>query len=167
MGIFTWTDARKKCVRGKNGEFKDSDICMYGHFCKIVCPDDSVISTDYYNGYGTFGGTDVYEVVVDWNREDLKAIAERKKTDFFGEQLWEIAIKYADGASEDEVTEYVEEKAAEGKLPEYLISDWKRNLGIMIACDDEDNASLRYPIKITRTVEKVRYEDLYPSWNTQ
>ena len=166
MGIFTWTDARLN-LANRDGEYKDSEICMYGEYCKIVCPDDSVIATTYYHGDGMFGCTDAYDVVVDWNRDDLKAIAERKKNDSFDKELYDIAIMYADGSSEEDVTRYVKKQVKEGKMSPYLIDEWKRNIGIMLCCDDEDNLALKYPLKITRTKEEVKYKDLYPSFNTQ
>ena len=42
--------------------------------------------------------------------------------------------------------------------------DHDREIGIDIACDDEDNARLQYPIKITHDVTAV-YEDCQPSEN--
>lgn len=38
-------------------------------------------------------------------------------------------------------------------------SDWKRILGIAVACYDEQNAALKYPIKIAST-NQCKYEDL-------
>lgn len=40
--------------------------------------------------------------------------------------------------------------------------DYKRTIGIILACNDEDNASLRYPIKITYDKYAV-YEWCAPS----
>lgn len=168
MGIFTWTDARLKSPERRDYEYRRRDLVEYGSYGKIVCPDNTVYETECYDGYGSFGGKDAYELVVEWNREDLKSIfttiVDCKK---FGRKLAGIAARFAEGASDEEIREDVRKQVAEGTLSEFLVSDWKRNIGIAISCDDKDNASLRYPIKIVNTRESVRYENLYPSRSTQ
>ena len=77
-----------------------------------------------YGGYGLFGGHDIYELVVDWNRKYLE---EYRKDETF---------------KCDWLQKYKSVKKAFGELS-------KRGVGISIACYDEDNAKLRYPIKIT------------------
>lgn len=167
MGIFTWTDAIRAPRMKNKWDYRDEDIIGYGGFAKIVCPDDTEITTTYYHGDGMFGFTDAYEVVVDWNIADLVEIAERKREDDFGKQLYELAVMYGNGESEAQVSRKAKKLYEAGKIPHYLIAEWKRNIGIMLCCENEDNDSLKYPLKITRTKEKVLYKDLVPSYNTQ
>ena len=39
----------------------------------VPCPDGSVIYESCYQGYGVFGGHDIYELAADWNRSSLSA----------------------------------------------------------------------------------------------
>ena len=77
---------------------------------------------------------------------------------FFGESFIPIALAYADDDM-DKVNSIVEKYAEQ--CGEWIKKDWKRNIGIMLACEDEDNDSLRYPIKITRN-KKANKE--YSAW---
>ncbi len=169
MGIFTWTDAAvQNPKRNKSGFYRRKDILEYGKFGKIVCPDNTEIPEEHYGGYGMFGSKDAYEVVAEWNREELPEIFRKIVSEnAFGSGLAEIASLFASGASDNEVSDFIKASVEAGKYPEYLITDWKRNLGIAIACDDRRNSSLRFPLKITTKREKVQYNDLYPSKSTQ
>jgi len=40
--------------------------------CVLVCPDDSVIEEDFYEGYGVFGGRDAYALLAKWNDPNLE-----------------------------------------------------------------------------------------------
>ena len=58
------------------------------------------------------------------------------------------------------------EKAAkqeEGKIP--LANEWKRTIGIAIACNPPEPCP--YPIKIIRSEKSWKYQELYPSKITQ
>ncbi len=167
MGFFTFTDARVKARRyGRYGEYARKDKIEYSKYAKVVCPDNSVIEEDYYDGYGHFGTYDIYDLVVDWNKEDLPNID--RTGHVFYKQLAPIITYYIQSDYDDsKTTEYVIRLVKEGEIANYLVEDWKRNIGILLACEDEDNASLRYPIKITKSREKVDYETLFPSKGTQ
>ncbi len=169
MGIFTWTDARIRSPKhNKYGEYRRKDLLEYGSFGKILAPDGTEYTVDHYNGYGMFGMKDAYDLVAEWNRKDLPELFQKKTEEkTFGCSLIDVAKLYASGASDEEITEYARKLADEGKIQPYLVDDWKRNIGIAIACEDEDNMSLRYPLKIVTTRDVVRYEDLYPSRSTQ
>lgn len=166
MGYFTWRDCqdRRKKV-------------PYDHPAYVICPDDTVIKESSYNGYGMFGGHDIYELVVDWNRPYLKEIYDRLETEFnrkvflkkidggffFGSELREVAIAAME--SDEKAIQIMKKK--ESSFPEYLHNEWKRNIGIAIACEDEDNESLPFPIKISATPPKKTYAELKPSWSDQ
>lgn len=109
MGQFSWLDC-------KTGEQVLDDVQRDVY---VLVPTDfggGHIKETLYDGYGRFGGRDVYALVAQWN------------------------------------------------VPEKCIGDdaADRCIGIDIACYDEQNASLRFPIKITHDSEAV-YEDCEPS----
>lgn len=183
-----------------------------GQFSWIACDDkksvlDNVVADVYllipaefgggyyhercYDGYGRFGGVDVYDVVVDWNKKYLKKlIVKPELSDYSGCYVpsWDIEDlekKLGRKATEDELEalgkKLQEERfnnALKGherelqKCDDMLIYsdehmtdiygvDWKRSLGIDIACYDEQNGSLPYPIKISH--KPMKYEDATPS----
>lgn len=145
MGLFSWMFAdldNKENLR----------IHMEAH---VPCPDGSVIYTNRYDGYGHFGGFDIYELVADWNREFLSenpgyvipsrkaAIQTRKST----------ILKISDFSW---YPLYADLSISKGEIGDRLLKetgkDWfeYRQIGIEIACYDEDNEALPYPIKICR-----------------
>ena len=146
MGQFSWLDCRDGSQILDNVE---ADVYLLvpkefgGGRIKETC----------YDGYGNFGGKDAYDLVADWNREFLSknpnhrlphADAETRSYEWYG--------KYADlSASREEVVGSMKSGYAE----------W-RGIGIDLACYDEDNASLPYPIKITHDSSAV-YEECGPS----
>jgi len=196
MGVFTWTDAQIETPRKSRGEYCRKDVLEYGEFGKVVCPDDTEYCTECYGGYGIFGSKDAYDLVAEWNREELSEgmLREESKRENFGglwsyekdklreEGVTEEEIKRADEEAQTEhyeaylkrrqnsinrLNDYREGKLSNEEMEEKYGKHWKREIGIDIACYDEQNAALKYPLKITATKEKVRYEDLYPSRSTQ
>ena len=156
MGVFSWctSDTRKSipCCMPFGG--LPSTVYLLNPFGEPYKETD-------YEGYGEFGGRDVYELVVEWNREYLSAsnIRMPQRSDYEtgekGEDYYAAAISkyhatcdairaYKSGASDEFMKEHF------GKLlsPWADGSDWKRILGISIACYDEDHVKLKYPIKI-------------------
>ena len=161
MGVFTWTFADKA----------NKDALPYGGVGYIACPDGTFIETKSYNGYGRFGGfdspgVDIYDLVVDWNKPFLGEIVVRLskiEKHFGGPGLVGLALAYQND-DKAEVERIVTEEV--GRCGEWFRTDWKRNIGIMIACEDEDNAALPYPIKIvSKPVGTYKY--LPPSFSTQ
>lgn len=117
----------------------------------VACPDGTFICEPSYETYGIFDGKDIYDLVVDWNR---KFIAENPD-----HLLPHVHCWTKDGALVR--TTY--------RLKEF--SPYRteiRSIGIDIACYDEDNASLPYPIKITSKKTGICYEELPPSkWDPE
>lgn len=134
------------------------------------------IKETYYDGYGNFGGYDIYDLVADWNREYLSKHPEhefgyapvraefvkelqkenpeyKEKIDFkISDKSWYKA--YADlSKSREEVVDTITDAV--------FGPEW-RFIGIEIACYDEDNAVLPYPIKITHNANAI-YEECEPS----
>lgn len=109
---------------------------------------DHIFTNHNYEGYGVFDGKDVYALVAMWNQDFLVShpdyiipYSKKKVSDF----RW--------------YKEYCEMGITEYDLEEdYGL----RDIGIDIACYDEDNAALPYPIKITMATDQS-YESLPPS----
>ena len=147
MGCFSWmfadTDNQYPLLIGKPGY--------------VLCPDGKLIFESSYGGYGLFNEYDIYDLVVEWNRPYIKDYLKNKKDNYLNwpDQLIE-AIQISDERAQQIIGNYY--------LPgSYMISEWKRNLGIEIACYDEDNAGLPYPIKIVRNPYYCNYSALPPS----
>lgn len=167
MDYFTWTDAKKYSKKEGNGILRDYPACdkiKYGCFCAVVCPDNTVIREPHYEGYGIFGGVDIFELIVDWNKDFLIEIFERIKKKSNDKIGVEYANEYANLAlcyQNDDTTGFYKELEKKG----FDIKTWKRIVGITISTG-EDNERLKYPIKIT-TQTKGCYAELYPSFSCQ
>lgn len=166
MGYFTWTDARRHPKVLKSGDYAAADKIGYGGYAKVVCPDNTEIVEKYYEGYGEFDGKDIYDLVVDWNRAFLEEIFDKMSEDHWGYHLKELAIAYQ---NYDAAKMYAEiERIVKLEIePKWFREEWKRTIGITIACNDEDNNNLPFPIKITTTKWHRKYDELVPSCNCQ
>ena len=184
MGCFSWLDCETN-EQIKMAKVRDVFVLVPRDF------GGGSIKEISYDGYGNFGGCDIYELVADWNKNDLdgKTFTELKppvRSDYSGLWAWEVLDLKKSGKSNEEIAAINEAKRDEQfsralRYYEYqksLVRDfsalsdddmiekygdeYKRELGILIACYDEDNASLKYPIKITYDANAV-YEDCKPS----
>jgi len=151
MGQFSWLD----CIDGSQ-ILDDVMVDVY-----VLVPEEfggGHIKETYYDGYGHFGGYDVYDLVADWNRKYLSEHPEHEfphAKERISDKGWYEA--YADLAkTREDVLKKVEE---ENFMPWCV--EW-RTVGIEIACYDKDNASLPFPIKITHNPNAV-YEKCEPS----
>lgn len=165
MGCFSWcTSDTRKSIPCWITAFGDLPGTVY-----LLNPFGEPYKETNYEGYGEFGGRDVYELVVEWNRQHLTpdniVKPERSSWEsgergdvFFASALNEYnvacaAIKeYAAGASD----EYMKEQYGAQLGYAGYADDWKRCLGIKIACYDEQHVKLKYPIKIVE--HPVAYE---------
>lgn len=112
------------------------------------------IKEECYEGYGVFGGHDVYDLVADWNREYIDPYMLKKpKRSNWGD--WDGADDAYESAvrgwerERRKIADFIKQEKSNAQMAEEYGSGWKRIIGIEIACYDEDNANLRYPIKIT------------------
>ena len=183
MGCFSWKDCkntRKRLRIGCKGYLLIPAEFGGGH-----------IEESCYNGYGSFSLYDVYELVAIWNQkyldEEKNSGKKPKREEFRG--LWEYDIKKLReaGYTEEQIKIKDEEERdfyynnalkrykktrnmikdfIKGIKPETMRrkygDDYLREIGITIACYDKDNASLKYPIKIT-TYAKAVYEECQAS----
>ena len=134
MGQFSWLD----CQNQK--QIVDNRVAdVY-----VLVPEEfggGHIVESCYDGYGHFGGHNIYELVMDWNTPYIDEILSQKDDFLSG---W--------------VSLYEEDFRRLAKGEEIRSCTEKRTLGIAIACYDEDNFKLKYPIKITHDPSAV-YEN--------
>ena len=158
MGQFSWLD----CISGKqivDDKVKDVYVLVPKEF------GGGHIVEHCYDGYGNFGGHDIFDLVATWNRETLadkpnfifpyalerakRLLEHQQRGDSYSESI-ELQLKdkpwfefYSDlDFSEDEVVEYMKECCGRWH------AEW-RLIGISLSCYDEDNEALPFPIKIT------------------
>lgn len=140
MGQFSWiySDTNKQVIDDKEADtfllIPKAFQHKYGKSIYEGC----------YEGYGEFGGHDVYDLVLEWNKDMIPKIIRRIKND-----TWRCTTSENDIAN---LQNYFDEKE---------ITCEARWLGIIMACYDEDNMALEYPIKITS--KEMDYEDVVPS----
>jgi hypothetical protein len=65
MGFFSWkTSDTHKSISNKYS--KKGTFTVY-----VLCPDGTKLKEKNYEGYGDFGGRDIYALVAQWNRPEL------------------------------------------------------------------------------------------------
>ena len=158
MGQFSWLD----CKDNKKAVLDDVRADVYllipaafggGHHHETR-----------YDGYGNFDGYDVYEEVAIWNRyEDIAHLIRKPTLEGYGgvKEYYDSAVKrynYSMKRFQDFASGAIDDDEMEAKYGDY----WLREIGIDIACYDEQNAALPYPIKITHD-KKAIYEECEPS----
>lgn len=141
MGFFSWiySDINKQLMAMEMAdtyllvpeEFQDE----YGKYIK----------EGFYQGYGRFGGYDIYDLIPEWNKEMIPEIIDRIQ-----QGKWECTTDKV--STIKNLRNYYEGKPITCEL---------RWLGIVLACYDEDNESLKYPIKITS--KPMEYKDVTAS----
>lgn len=184
MGYFSWKD----CKTNKAVKIGDTAyILVPAEFTDVY---GNTIKTDSYNGYGSFGLYDAYDLVALWNRgkvSEANLEPAPKIDEYSGLYEYQIEEMREAGKSEDEIKEaneatkkkyydnamghrrYVVDRLNDfnaGKDEEYMIEkygeDYLREIGIDIGCYDRQNAALPYPLKVTHD-ENAIYEDCKPS----
>lgn len=163
MGFFTWTLANKKETRLQCGDYAARCKLRYYGYGAVVCPDNTLIKEYSYDGYGMFNGRDVYDLVVDWNKDHLLDIPNLPGFKPWGDEQNFHAIMKAFQEDDWEALEKAIESAAVSDPS--MRTEWKRTIGIYIAC--MNNALLPYPIKIVDCVRPKPYAQLRPSISTQ
>jgi len=144
MGQFSWNYADRH-----NRE----SLRLYGQ-AYVPCPDGTVIFEGCYQCYGIFGGYDIYELVAEWNKEYISEsmIDKPVKSESYPNMMEWYTLRcnrirdFVDGKSND----YMEKTYG---------NDWKRNIGIDIACGDQHNKVLKFPIKICKE-KPVCYKEI-------
>ena len=140
MGQFSWvySDTNKQLIDNRKA---DTYLLVPKPFQEKY---GKAIYESCYDGYGRFGRYDVYDLIPEWNKEMIPEIIRRIK-----DGNWKC------NTSENDITNL--QNYYEGKP----ITCELRWLGIVMACYDEDNFALEYPIKIT--TKEMEYENVKPS----
>lgn len=143
MGQFSWLDCqtKKQVLDNVNAD-------VY-----VLIPKEfggGHIHERCYDGYGHFGGEDIYVLAADWNRKYLSEYPER---------LLKATKKNLLKFSHYETYTNLDLPLEEVK---HLLGSCYRDIGISISCRDKDNESLLYPIKITHDKNAI-YEECLPS----
>lgn len=166
MGFFTWTFANKPLIELRCGDYSQKCKLPYDGYGAILCPDNTLIKEPCYQGYGIFAGIDIYDLVLDWNRDHLTDILKNpnyKQSRLFGSEVFDIAAAFQ--SQDNEKLQTIIEKLA-GKAP-YLRTELKRSMGIEIACG-ANNHIIPFPIKIVSWKRPVSdYKHLPASESTQ
>lgn len=155
MGMFSWMYANYN-----NGKHNGRALRV-GHQGYLLLPDGSFLREPCYDGYGNFAGQDVYTLVADWNREFLAShpdfvIPQHPAGEVPGKRVSEFfwygpyADLSMDQAAASEAIFEAAKKAAEvpGCWAPLDKDEVWRYIGIDIACYDDQNAALPFPIKV-------------------
>jgi hypothetical protein len=142
MGQFSWiySDTDKQLIDNKKA---DTYLLVPPKFQEKY---GKTIYESCYDGYGHFGKYDVYDLIPEWNREMIPEIIRR-----INNGNWKCSTN---GKDIKNLQNYYEGKPVDCEL---------RWLGIVMACYDEDNFALEYPIKIT--TREMEYDSVVPSEN--
>ena len=185
MGQFSWIYSDKN-KQVKDNKVADTYLLVPKAFQEKY---GKAIYESCYDGYGHFGGHDVYELIAEWNRAFLSESMLRDKPkleNYGGLYAFEKETYRKSGLTEEEISKKDSEqkeyyfnlavkryKEAVERLVDYRngMSDekmllkygewWKRYIGIDIACYDYQNESIPFPIKIT--TKEMEYEEVKPS----
>lgn len=163
MGCFTWTLANRTPRKLRCGDYAASCTLGYGGYAAVICPDDTRIEEPCYEGYGDFDGHDIYDLVVDWNKDHLTEIPSLPGFKKWGDSAAYEAIMMAYQEDDEESLQKAIDAAAANDS--FMKTEWKRIIGIYIAC--ENNHLLPYPIKIVNCARPKPYAELRPSISTQ
>lgn len=125
-----------------------------GEAAYVICPDGNHIFEESYDGYGKYDGKDIYELVVDWNREHIPQLFGDRNIEFptVPADDYAKAISQGDEVAYEFLSDYLDPES-------WSLRDWKRKIGILLACYDDDNAGLPFPIKIASS-NQYSYDEL-------
>ncbi len=155
MGSFSWKFADD-----------DSKRLLIGHEGYVLTPDSHCLYTKAYDGYGHFfenGSSepeDIYELIAFWNRNyisrsmlkpiEISAEYCRSEEDF-------EKIKEGFFFTINRLLDY--KQYSDEQMCKKYGNGWLRLIGIDIACSDDQNSALHYPIKIV-SKKGLLYNDL-------
>ena len=157
MGQFSWLDCKNSRKQIFCNEIADVYLLIPaefggGHYHETC-----------YDGYGNFDCVDVYEAVALWNRKYLNAdsIECPKPEQYCSEEYYALAVERYN-KKVNRLIDFVTGKKTDDEMADLYGDDYLREIGIDVACYDEQNFALKYPIKITHDAAAV-YEKCKPS----
>ena len=159
MGVYSWKycDSTNRMICGK---LKKSFLLIPKEF------GGGHIAEHCYKGYGLIGNVDIYESVAEWNRKylaiDMITVPDRNSWNNTQEGAYWYSLAIKRYEKECRMMQDFIEGKSDAYMQKTYDTDWKREIGILIACYDEDNFRLKYPIKIAEKAESV-YESCNPS----
>ena len=139
MGQFSWLDCKDTRRQILDDVYENVYLLIPKEF------GGGHILEKCYEGYGVFGGHDVYDLVAEWNKDMIPEIIRRAENGH-----WSCSIPTDDVVL---MRNFYRGVPFNCEL---------RHIGIIMACYDEDNYVLEYPIKITHDPDAV-YEECEPS----
>ncbi len=137
----------------------------------VILPNDTVIEEPCYEGFGKFGGHNIFQMVADWNclhlRDILSQMAPRMENSAMRE-LYELAISAVEGGAleQEAVDNVLRQNNRCGNPPDticYTPDDWKALVGAVISYMNINGDKIPYPIKISSTRPRRSYAELHGS----
>lgn len=130
----------------------NTEALKIGKPAYVVLPNGGLLHTARYDGYGNFDSHNIFELVVDWNKEFLseKNLVKPCEEDYDEAIYFNAAMRHYEYSC-SRLNDFLSGKK-EDEMIELYDRDWKMDIGIDIAGDDEQNEALIYPIKICKEV---------------
>lgn len=145
MGQFSWLDCKTE-EQIIDDRVKNVYVLVPEEFEKEY---GKRIEEPCYDGYGHFGGYDIFELVALWNRKylSLKNIDDITTSDYCMSDF----DFYKNGLKNQikTVDRLVDFKNNVSNMKQKYGNEYLREIGIDIACYDKQQDELMYPIKIT------------------
>lgn len=193
MGQFSWLDCTDGNTQILDGVIRDVYVLVPQEFQGIYGASIKEECYDGYGHFGQYDIYDLVadwnKAYIDPDTFSSEALHTPVPEEYGGLFPFEIEELRENGCSESEIarlnleaqTKYCEAAKARFEHGRQRLKDfcsgmpdsemmvkyganYKREIGIDIACYDEDNANLRYPIKITHKVD-AKYEFCAPSFS--
>lgn len=157
MGQFSWLDC-KDDTQILDDVYADVYVLVPKEF------GGGHIKETFYDGYGHFGGHDIYDLVAEWNRRHLthRMLKDCSIEDWNPRDLKYYIYGLRDQLHKAEMLMDYRDGMSDSKMIEKHGKDFKREIGIYIACYNDQNFMLPYPIKITHDANAI-YENCIPS----
>lgn len=144
MGFFSWMFA----------DTGNTEALKVGKPAYLVWPDGSVTYIHRYDGYGRFDSYEIHKLVVDWNKDFLSVdnLIKPERNEYDEQKYFDSAMRrYEYGCNR--LNDFISGMSDEEMHARYG-RDWKLEIGIDISDEDEQNASLKYPIRICKEEPK-------------
>lgn len=153
MGYYTFSFADRPLKYTKDGDIAARCKLPYGGYGRLLCPDGTSIPEPSYDGYGEFGGKDVFELLADWNKSAIPGLVKSGAMDGAWENDCVAPIALAFAADDRDA---LQAAIADAKGKGFFVNDeeWKRIVGIWLNSADD---AIPFPIKIVSTRRK-RYD---------